>query len=95
MTKKITGEIMSIDAFGNLVTNITSDMLAGAPDGDAVTVRCDEHETRGLFKTYAEQPPMTLVAVIGSDAQLEIVIVDDSAKIMLGVSVGTLVEVFW
>jgi S-adenosylmethionine hydrolase len=95
MANKIQGQVVTIDSFGNLITNITRDMLAGVPQDESVTIRCDEHETLGIFNTYGEQPPMTLVALIGSNDCLEIAIVDDSAKIMLGVGVGAPVEVSW
>ena len=70
---------MPSTVFGNLVTNITREMLAGVPTDETVAIRCDEHETHSIFTTYAEQPPMTLVALIGSNDQLELAIVDDSA----------------
>ena len=95
MGNKIQGQVVSVDSFGNLVTNITRDMLADVPRDESVTVRCEEHETHGIFNTYADQPPMTLVALVGSNDCLEISIVDDSAKIMLGVGVGAPVEVAW
>lgn len=95
VANRITGEIVSIDSFGNLVTNITREMLADVPTDESVAIHCDDHETRHIFETYADQPPMTLVAVIGSNDQLELAIVNDSAKIMLGVTVGTPVEVSW
>lgn len=95
VANRITGEIVSVDSFGNLVTNINRDMLADVPSDESVAIRCDDHETRNIFTTYADQPPMTLVAVIGSNDQLELAIVNDSAKIMLGVDVGTEVEVIW
>ena len=95
MANKIQGQVVAIDSFGNLITNVTREMLAQTPTDESVTVRCDEHETLGIFSTYAEQPPMTLLAVIGSNDCLEIAIVDDSAKIMLGVEVGAPVEVRW
>lgn len=93
--KLIRGEVASIDSFGNLITNITREMLAGVPTDDTVGVFCDEHETRGIFTAYADQPAMTLIALIGSNDCLELAIVDDSAKIMLGVRPGTPVEVRW
>jgi S-adenosylmethionine hydrolase len=95
MANKIQGQVVTVDSFGNLITNITREMLADAPHDESVTVRCDEHETLGIFNAYGEQPPMTLVALIGSNDCLEIAIVDDSAKIMLGVGVGAPVEVCW
>lgn len=95
MANRIEGQVISVDSFGNLITNITREMLAGVPTDESVTVRCDEHETHGIFQTYADQPPMTLVALIGSNDQLEIAIVEDSAQIMLGVGKGSPVEVRW
>ena len=95
LADRIEGEIVSVDSFGNLVSNITREMLSDAPRDETVSVRCDDHETHGIFDTYADQPEMTLIALIGSNDQLELAIVNDSAKIMLGVGVGTPVEVCW
>ncbi|REJ65069.1 MAG: hypothetical protein DWQ31_19445 [Planctomycetota bacterium] len=92
---KIEGTITSIDSFGNLITNITGEMLSDAPKDERVEIRCDEHETRGIFETYGDQPEMTLLALVGSSGKLELAIVGDSAKIMLGVDVGTPVEIKW
>ena len=47
------------------------------------------------FRTYADQPEMTLIALVGSSGKLELAIVGDSAAIMLGVRVGTPVTVTW
>lgn len=95
MSNRIEGKVVAVDSFGNLITNITREMLEGVPTDESVAVRCDEHETHSIFTTYAEQPPMTLVALIGSNDQLEIAIVNDSATIMLGLGVGAPVEVCW
>jgi S-adenosylmethionine hydrolase len=92
---KIKGIVESIDSFGNLITNITEGQLTSTPRGEDTIIICDEHETHGIFRTYADQPEMTLIALVGSGGKLELAIVGDSAKIMLGVSVGTPVEVKW
>jgi S-adenosylmethionine hydrolase len=92
---KITGTVSSVDSFGNLITDITADMLKDAPTDERLRIICDEHETTGLFKTYAEQPPMTLVAIIGSSGNLEMAIVGDSASEMLGIRKGAAVSVVW
>ncbi len=63
---KIEGAVESIDSFGNLITNIPADALANVPRGEEVAIVCDEHETRGIFKTYGDQPEMTLIALVGS-----------------------------
>lgn len=95
LANRIEGEVVAVDSFGNLTTNITREMLADVPTDETVAIRCDEHETRSIFATYADQPAMTLIALIGSSDQLELAIVDDNAKIMLGVDVGTPVELYW
>jgi S-adenosylmethionine hydrolase len=92
---KITGVVEAIDSFGNLLTNITADALAEVPRDERVAIACDEHETRGIFQTYSDQPAMTLIALVGSSGKLELAIVDESAAAMLGVKVGTPVVVTW
>jgi S-adenosylmethionine hydrolase len=95
MPSRITGSVRSIDSFGNLVTDITAEMLAGASRGEGTIVQCDEHETTGIYQTYSDQPEMTLIALVGSSGYLELAIVGDSAAAMLGVRVGEKVEVIW
>lgn len=94
-TGRITGQVTAIDSFGNLITNITAEQLASVPRGEELEVRCDEHETRGLFRTYGDQPEMTLIALVGSSGFLELAIVGDSAAAMLGIRVGTPIELKW
>lgn len=45
MPQKIEGTVVSIDAAGNLVTDIAAAQLDGLPNDQSVVVRCDEHET--------------------------------------------------
>ena len=92
---KIQGAVRSIDSFGNLVTDITDEMLAGAPRDERVHIECDEHETQGIFRTYGDQPEMTLLALVGSDGFLELAIVGENAAAMLGIRVGTPVKITW
>jgi S-adenosylmethionine hydrolase len=95
MGMRIDGTVVSVTESGNLVTDIAASKLEDAPRDETVTVRCDEHETHGLFEGEHGQPPFTLIAVIGPSGCLELEIVDDSAKIMLGVTIGQRVEVCW
>jgi len=92
---RIDGEVIEVDSFGNLITNITRDMLNGVPTSDIVLVSCEEHETQGIFATYSDQPPMTFMAHVGSTGRLELAIVDENASAMLGVRVGAPVRVSW
>jgi S-adenosylmethionine hydrolase len=96
MPGKIQGTIRSIDSFGNLISDVPAEKLADVPtDPERVRIRCDEHETQGLFRTYGDQPPMTLLAIIGSSGYLELAIVEENASIMLGIRPGTKVTVEW
>jgi S-adenosyl-L-methionine hydrolase (adenosine-forming) len=92
---KIEGSVQSIDSFGNLITDIPAGALAGAPRGEETVIFCDDHETHGIFNTYADQPEMTLIALVGSSGKLELAIVGDSAAVMLGITVGTPVTITW
>ena len=92
---RIEGTVQSIDSFGNLITDIPAEALARAPRGEEVAIVCDDHETRGIFNTYADQPEMTLIALVGSSGKLELAIVGDSAAAMLGIHVGTPVTITW
>jgi S-adenosyl-L-methionine hydrolase (adenosine-forming) len=91
----IDGEVIEVDSFGNLITNITRGMLHSVPTDESVTVSCDEHETQGIFNAYSDQPAMTLVALIGSGDRLELAIVDENASALLGVEAGAPVRVSW
>ncbi len=95
MANHIDGEVIEVDSFGNLITNITREMLRGVPTDESVTVTCDDHQTQGIFNTYSDQPALTLVALIGSGDRLELAIVDESATVMLGVKAGAAVRVSW
>jgi hypothetical protein len=95
MPQSVEGEVVTVDSFGNLITNITRGMLVDVPTDESVVVRCDGHETRGLFTTYGDQPPMTLLALFGSSGSLELAVVNDNAAAMLGARVGTKVIVAW
>ena len=93
--QKIRGEILSIDSFGNLITNISFDLLAGRPNDNRACIVCGIYETFGIYHTYGEQAPGMLVALIGSSGRMELAISGDNAAARLGVSIGTPVVVAW
>lgn len=95
VANRIDGEVIEVDSFGNLITNITRAMLEGVPTGDSVLITCEEHETQGIFATFSDQPPMTFMAHVGSAGRLELAIVDENASAMLGVKAGAPVRVSW
>jgi S-adenosylmethionine hydrolase len=92
---RIEGVVVEVDSFGNLITNITRDMLHGVPTNEVVLVKCQEHETHGIYSTYSDQPSMTFMAHVGSTGRLELAVVDENASAMLGVKIGAPVWVTW
>jgi S-adenosyl-L-methionine hydrolase (adenosine-forming) len=92
---RIDGTVLEIDSFGNIITNITADMLAGRPTDKRACVACNIYETWGIYHTYADQPQGTLCALIGSNGRLELAIVGDNAAQRLGLKVGMPVVIAW
>jgi len=92
---RIEGMILGIDSFGNLLTNITSEMLTGRPTDERVCIVCNIYETWGIFHTYADQPRGTFIALVGSTGRLELAVVGENAAAMLGIQVGSPVIVSW
>jgi len=91
----VEGCVQSVDSFGNLITNITAEMLRDAPRDERVRIECEEHETLGIYRTYADQPPQTFIALIGSSGFLELAVVNDNAAKLLGIGRGAVVRVRW
>jgi S-adenosylmethionine hydrolase len=92
---KIEGKIVAYSQSGNLVTDIANERLSGVPSGRSVIVACDEHQTVGIYPANHPEQPFTLMAILGTSGFLELTIVGDSAKTMLGVALGETVVVKW
>lgn len=90
---RITGEVVSIDRFGNLITNIAAAMLPNRPEA----VRIGGRLCRGIrwARTYAEAKPGSLLALISSTGLLEIAVVRGRAAHRLRARIGTPVVVGW
>jgi S-adenosylmethionine hydrolase len=90
----IAGEIVFVDEFGNLITNIPAERLRQTPD----VLMVGKHSFKKKFRwvrTYGEAAPGTLVALIGSNKHMEIAVVQGSAAARLKADVGTPVVVGW
>lgn len=81
------GEVVHVDRFGNLITNIDARLVAGPARVVILGSSCR------LLRTYADAEPGALVAVIGSQNVLEIAIRDGSAADALPARRGELVVV--
>ncbi len=86
----VRGEVIYVDRFGNLTTNIDAAMLPSEVDHVAVGDRDVLHSV----ETYADVEPGTALALVNSWGVLEIAVRDGDARATLGVDVGTPVTVF-
>lgn len=81
--KTVVGEVISVDRFGNLVTNLsTGEVPAHA------TVEVEDAEVGPLRRTFSDVESGHLVAYLGSGGQVEIAVRDGSAARRLGLGVG-------
>jgi S-adenosylmethionine hydrolase len=90
----VSGIIVGVDRFGNLITNIDAALLAAAPHPH-VQVRIGAHRIQGLAATYEAAAPQRALALIGSRGTLEIAINCGNAAETLSVGTGATVRVDW
>ncbi|MEK9659005.1 MAG: SAM-dependent chlorinase/fluorinase [Chloroflexota bacterium] len=84
----LVGEVVRVDRFGNLLTNIPADSLPRGCD-----VRVSNRRIGSVLHTYADGTPGTPMALVGSDGCLEIAVPQGSAADTLGAGVGGRVRV--
>lgn len=78
--RAVIGSVIYIDFFGNLITNVGSELLARAS-----TVRVSGLEIEGISSSYTETAQGGFVAVIGSSGFLEISLNGGSAARVLNI----------
>jgi S-adenosyl-L-methionine hydrolase (adenosine-forming) len=84
----ISGEIVRIDRFGNLITNIDRKALEDFAGGRAIAVTIGDRDVPRLVATYAEAPAGELCALFGSTDHLEVAVNAGDAAALLGLSRG-------
>lgn len=92
---RLVGEVESVDHFGNLVTNISRQDLAGVAQHQPLRVACGEHQQIPIVRTYGVQPAGTAVALVGSGGCLELAVVEGNAARVLQAAVGAVVTISW
>ena len=83
----VAGEVLVVDRFGNLITNVRSEALPGGGGLDAWVVEVAGREVP-LRATYAEGAPGSLLALVDSFDAWEVAERDGSAAERLAVGVG-------
>ena len=87
------GEVIYVDHFGNLVTNITASALA---PGKATHIEIKGRRIPGLSRTFhdgSEGLDDVVLALVGSHGFLEIAVRDGNAAVTLGAAAGEEVSV--
>lgn len=87
-------EVVHVDRFGNLITNLRLSEAHPLPQDLADIRIVIKGQTLPLAYTYAGVPVGALVALVGSSGYLEIAVREGSAAERLGAGSGTPVEVW-
>jgi len=89
---RVVGEVIGVDRFGNLITNIdrrTFDRMAGA----GLEIQVGSHQVSKVVSTYADVSADEICALFGSTDHLEIAANGASAAIRLDVGRGATVHI--
>lgn len=89
------GEVLLVDSFGNLITNVRFAQLPPAVPATDFVLECKGRTIVGLQDAYEVSPPGTLAALVDSQGRLEIAAVRGSAAAVLSACEGTAVVVRW
>jgi S-adenosyl-L-methionine hydrolase (adenosine-forming) len=89
----VEGDVLRIDRFGNLITNIDRDTFEKAALSASFVISVGDRQVSKMISTYADAAPGEICALFGSSEHLEIAASGASASDSLGVSRGTSVRV--
>jgi len=85
---ELSGEVVRVDRFGNLITNIDRRSFEQFAGGGAIAVMVGGREVPRIVATYADAPPGELCALFGSTDHLEVAINAGDAARTLGLARG-------
>jgi S-adenosylmethionine hydrolase len=83
----IEGEVVHVDAFGNLLTNLPADLLPRLVAAGRLVV--GRHEVTRVVGTYGDAAPGEIVALVGSQGVIEAAVVQGRAEAALAAGIGT------
>lgn len=89
---RVRGRVVSVDRFGNLITDIPSKLLQRP---EKIRIRAGRFVLRSLSRTYADVRKGALAALVGSTGHLEISVNQGDASRLTRVRRGALVRVDW
>lgn len=89
------GEIVHIDRFGNLISNLTIahvHEVLSVTKREAPVIRIGAQAIRGLLRSYGQAPNDAIGALINSNGQVEVFCKEGRAADRLGLSRGAVIE---
>ncbi len=90
---QVAGEVVRVDRFGNLITNIDRQSFEQFTSGGTIVVWAGTTDVPRVVATYAEAPQGELCALFGSTDHLEIAVNAGDAATTLGLARGAAVTV--
>jgi S-adenosylmethionine hydrolase len=81
--KSVLGEIVYVDRFGTLVTNLSTELVP-----PYASIEVEGLDLGPLRRTFGDVPTGGLLAYVGSDGAIEVAVRDGSAARRLGLGVG-------
>jgi len=90
----VTGQVIAVDHFGNLIANIPYGQLQARLRGQSAQVWVADRQIPHWAGTYSDVPLGALLALEGSHGYLEIACREGHAATILGAGKGTMVQIF-
>jgi len=92
---RIEGEVLDVDAFGNLITNVDAALLGRIAEPGRARVEIAGRVVDGIASTYGDRPRGSWIALIGSTGRLELSLVEGNAAQKTGARPGDRAIVRW
>jgi S-adenosyl-L-methionine hydrolase (adenosine-forming) len=91
--EQLTGEVIHVDSFGNIITNISRGIFESATRGKRFRIMTNGKTIDRLSRTYEDVPPGKALALFGSLEMLEIATHGGRADRQIGAGKGDPVQV--
>jgi S-adenosyl-L-methionine hydrolase (adenosine-forming) len=89
----LTGAVVMVDRFGNLISNIDRRTFESFVRAQPVRILADGRPVSRLVSTYSEMPPGEVCALFGSSDHLELAVYSGDAGRLAGLQRGSKIEV--
>jgi len=88
---RVDGEVVRVDRFGNLVSNLDRRIVEDFAQGRGIEVTVGGRAVGSVVTTYADASPGSVCALFGSSEHLEVAVSGGSAAELLGLARGATV----